>query len=361
MKHQGKLLLPGETGDGLAVELSLGRTHLEIVTPDESLGKWPFGDVTASRIHDDQFDLHLAAERLVFAPTDASIFAEKALPRFVVEERQETPAPRQGWRDRFSDAFLAPLGARVKPHEQAPAPEEKPSESVADNATETAASIETTEVPASAPAEETQSPRGPLVAASEIAEVRTEVAAPSEGPLAMVFAEEPEPPSPSAGPRNESTIVIDAATTESSLSPGPLDAALPDQGSQGPEPSQNPESDAPRAPDPFSELPSSSSSDGVEETALDSSTFIDVESESAGADPADDGAKIVSPAAADDHLTTAIAEAMSSDLPEVIARLKKALVDLQEKRISSEEAHAMARLGQAICLAIAAEDQRSET
>ncbi len=87
MKHEGQLLLPGESGTGLAVELSVGRTHLEIVTSDESLGKWSFGDVVAKPLNDDQYDLTLAAERLIFAPNDAPAFAEKVLPRLVLRQK----------------------------------------------------------------------------------------------------------------------------------------------------------------------------------------------------------------------------------------------------------------------------------
>ncbi len=60
------------------------------------------------------------------------------------------------------------------------------------------------------------------------------------------------------------------------------------------------------------------------------------------------------------HLTSAIDQASAADLPEVIARLQRALADLQEHRITSEEAHAMADLANAICQAIEAASRNTE-
>jgi len=405
MKHQGHLLLPGETGHGLKVDLLLDKAHVEVVSESESLGKWKYTEVVTTSLSNNRFDLQLASEQLVFTPSDAAKFVETGLPLLLPPSEGTTEIPsgtpkrqQQSWRDRFSDALFAPLGARVKAHqENSKTPDAEPvasdPEVIGVDANPSVSTDEAIEIDAHDLEVATTLDRagpplpepGPL---ESTAHSGVEVAAP-EG----IEPDRPATPDPTSETVEAETEQAFARTTTAH---GPLDAALmsepatnatnphtqpvpmaevSDLGplaiatkSLGTQPSEivfiedsdllpvglpERQADEPKHEAPQTVRPETTIAEDVQrqESSSHNAPHEDLEAmpTTSVTTPEESGEPAQREASA--KLTSAVGMAESSltPMPQIVARLQRGIVDLQEHRITVEEAHALAELAQAMC------------
>ncbi len=80
MQFKGQLLLPGESGPGLKVNLDVAEHHLAVESDGGGLGAWPLEAVEVERLHGDHFTLTVAGEALRFVADDTIAFTYSAVP-----------------------------------------------------------------------------------------------------------------------------------------------------------------------------------------------------------------------------------------------------------------------------------------
>ena len=80
MQFKGQLLLPGEAGPGLKVNLDVAEHHLAVESDGGGLGAWPLEVVDVERLQGDLFALTVAGEPLRFVADDTIGFAYSAVP-----------------------------------------------------------------------------------------------------------------------------------------------------------------------------------------------------------------------------------------------------------------------------------------
>ncbi|MDH3250367.1 MAG: hypothetical protein OEQ47_15460, partial [Acidimicrobiia bacterium] len=80
MRFKGQLLLPGESGPGLKVNLDVAEHHLAVESDGGGLGAWPLEVVDVERLHGEVFGLTVAGEALRFVADDTIAFAYSAVP-----------------------------------------------------------------------------------------------------------------------------------------------------------------------------------------------------------------------------------------------------------------------------------------
>jgi hypothetical protein len=80
MRFKGQLLLPGESGPGLKVNLDVAEHHLAVESDGGGLGAWPLEAVEVERLQGDLFALTVAGEALRFVADDTIGFAYSAVP-----------------------------------------------------------------------------------------------------------------------------------------------------------------------------------------------------------------------------------------------------------------------------------------
>ena len=134
MQFKGQLLLPGEAGPGLKVNLDVAEHHLAVESDGGGLGAWPLEVVDVERLQGDLFALTVAGEALRFVAEDTIGFAYSAVPAIAQVARRSRG--RSGLRSMFewikgpdrpgqSVDVVAPP-AEVKP--SAPVDESSPAE-----------------------------------------------------------------------------------------------------------------------------------------------------------------------------------------------------------------------------------------
>ena len=80
MRFKGQLLLPGESGPGLKVNLDVAEHHLAVESDGGGLGAWPLEVVDVERLRGDLFGLTVAGEALRFVADDTIAFAYSGVP-----------------------------------------------------------------------------------------------------------------------------------------------------------------------------------------------------------------------------------------------------------------------------------------
>ncbi len=80
MRFKGQLLLPGEAGPGLKVNLDVAEHHLAVESDGGGLGAWPLEVVDVERLHGELFGLTVAGEALRFVADDTIAFAYSGVP-----------------------------------------------------------------------------------------------------------------------------------------------------------------------------------------------------------------------------------------------------------------------------------------
>ncbi len=96
MRFKGQLLLPGEPGPGLPVDLQIAEHHLAVVSEREELGAWPLEAISARRLRGDTFAITVAGEDLHFVADDTISFAYVGMP--AIERVAGPPRTRSPWR-----------------------------------------------------------------------------------------------------------------------------------------------------------------------------------------------------------------------------------------------------------------------
>lgn len=94
MRFKGQLLLPGDPGPGLPVDLQVAEHHLAVVSEREELGAWPLEAISARRLRGDTFAITVAGEDLHFVADDTISFAYSGMPaiqRFARPSRARSP------------------------------------------------------------------------------------------------------------------------------------------------------------------------------------------------------------------------------------------------------------------------------
>lgn len=95
MQFKGQLLLPGEAGAGLRVNLDVAEHHLAVESDGGGLGAWPLEVVDVVR-QGDVFDLTVAGEALRFLADDTIAFAYSGVP--TIERVSRRPRARSAFR-----------------------------------------------------------------------------------------------------------------------------------------------------------------------------------------------------------------------------------------------------------------------
>jgi hypothetical protein len=80
MRFFGRLAVDGERSNWLRAEVGIDHHRMVLAAGGHELGSWPLSSVRAERLEEDRFDLHLGAERALFAADDAVAFSYEALP-----------------------------------------------------------------------------------------------------------------------------------------------------------------------------------------------------------------------------------------------------------------------------------------
>lgn len=75
MRFKGQLLIPAEPGPGLVVDLEVADQHLAVVSDGGKLGAWPLDSVRVRRLQGDTFAMTVAGEDLHFVADDTISFA----------------------------------------------------------------------------------------------------------------------------------------------------------------------------------------------------------------------------------------------------------------------------------------------
>ncbi len=132
MRFKGQLLLPGESGPGLKVNLDVAEHHLAVESDGGGLGAWPLEVVDVERLHGDLFGLTVAGEDLRFVADDTIAFAYSAVP--AIERVAERSRGRAGVRSMIgrlwkgSDQPEPSAGVETLPVETLPTEEPRPFE-----------------------------------------------------------------------------------------------------------------------------------------------------------------------------------------------------------------------------------------
>lgn len=99
MQYRGHLLLPGESGPGLIVNLDVAEHHLAVQSDGGGLGAWPLEVVDVERLQGDLFALTVAGEALRFIAEDTIGFAYSAVP--AIDQVSRRSKSRSGLRSMF--------------------------------------------------------------------------------------------------------------------------------------------------------------------------------------------------------------------------------------------------------------------
>ena len=106
MRFKGQLLLPGESGPGLKVNLDVAEHHLAVESDGGGLGAWPLEVVDVERLRGDLFGLTVAGEDLRFVADDTIAFAYTAVP--AIEQVSGRSRSRAGVRSMLGRIWKAP-------------------------------------------------------------------------------------------------------------------------------------------------------------------------------------------------------------------------------------------------------------
>lgn len=132
MRFKGQLLLPGESGPGLKVNLDVAEHHLAVESDGGGLGAWPLEVVDVERLRGDLFGLTVAGEALRFVADDTIAFAYSAVP--AIEKVGQRSRGRTGmrsmlgrlWKGSDTPDQPAPVGAPQAVVETVPEDESLP-------------------------------------------------------------------------------------------------------------------------------------------------------------------------------------------------------------------------------------------
>jgi hypothetical protein len=106
MRFKGQLLLPGESGPGLKVNLDVAEHHLAVESDGGGLGAWPLEVVDVERLHGEVFGLTVAGEALRFVADDTIAFAYSAVP--AIEQVAGRSRNRSGVRSMIGRLWKGP-------------------------------------------------------------------------------------------------------------------------------------------------------------------------------------------------------------------------------------------------------------
>ncbi len=125
MQYRGHLLLPGESGPGLKVDLDVAEHHLAVESDGGGLGAWPLEVVDVERLHGDLFALNVAGEALRFVAEDTIAFAYTAVP--AIERIGQRSRGRAGLRSVFgwlkgTDKPAQSVAVETAPVQPSPSP-----------------------------------------------------------------------------------------------------------------------------------------------------------------------------------------------------------------------------------------------
>lgn len=107
MQFRGHLLLPGDNGPGLSVNLDVAEHHLAVESDGGGLGAWPLEVVDVERLEGDIFALTVAGEPLRFVADDTIAFAYSGVP--TIERVSTRLRPRFGLRSFLGRIRSAPV------------------------------------------------------------------------------------------------------------------------------------------------------------------------------------------------------------------------------------------------------------
>ncbi len=119
MRFKGQLLLPGESGPGLKVNLDVAEHHLAVESDGGGLGAWPLEVVDVERLHGEVFGLTVAGEALRFVADDTIAFAYSAVP--AIEKVSRRTRSRAGVRSMIGRLWKGPDAPREPATETLPA------------------------------------------------------------------------------------------------------------------------------------------------------------------------------------------------------------------------------------------------
>lgn len=108
MQFKGQLLLPGESGAGLSVNLDVAEHHLAVQSDSGGLGAWPLEVVDVERLHGAEFSLTVAGEPLRFVADDTVAFAYTGVP--IIEAVTRKSGSRSGFRSMLDRIWNGPEG-----------------------------------------------------------------------------------------------------------------------------------------------------------------------------------------------------------------------------------------------------------
>jgi hypothetical protein len=107
VQFRGHLLLPGDNGPGLSVNLDVAEHHLAVESDGGGLGAWPLEVVDVARLEGDIFALTVAGEPLRFVADDTIAFAYSGVP--TIERISPRLRPRFGLRSFLGRIWSAPV------------------------------------------------------------------------------------------------------------------------------------------------------------------------------------------------------------------------------------------------------------
>jgi hypothetical protein len=128
MQFKGQLLLPGEPGPGLQVDLDVAEHHLAVESDGGGLGAWPLEVVDVARLQGDVFALTVAGESLQFVADDTIGFAYSGVPT-IERVSKRSPRTRSALRSMLDRIWNGPEDAappvpdQQKSHVGSPEPE----------------------------------------------------------------------------------------------------------------------------------------------------------------------------------------------------------------------------------------------
>lgn len=106
MQFKGHLLLPGDDGPGLSVNLDVAEHHLAVESDGGGLGAWPLEAVDVKRLDGGIFALSVAGEHLHFVADDTIGFAYAAVP--TIERVSPRARARSGLRSFLDRIWSGP-------------------------------------------------------------------------------------------------------------------------------------------------------------------------------------------------------------------------------------------------------------
>lgn len=106
MQFRGHLLLPGDNGPGLSVNLDVAEHHLAVESDGGGLGAWPLEVVDVERLEGNTFALTVAGEPLRFVADDTIAFTYSGVP--TIERVSGRPRARFSLRSFLGRARNAP-------------------------------------------------------------------------------------------------------------------------------------------------------------------------------------------------------------------------------------------------------------